>query len=156
MEIAQEEVLTCVGICIYDRLHRTYRSLREEEFTCRVLAAVAVEALCRNFETAVENKRGITQLELLCQEITKEEYAKQQRKEMKKLKKKRKKEKRIEMEMEEKDSCECESEDNLDQPDEENSCECPKVKPPANGDRHKVSTNTKNYFGPSNSSHGDF
>ena len=110
MEIAQEEVLTCVGICIYDRLHRIHLRLREEEFTCKVLAAVAVEALCRNFETAVEKKRGITQLELLCQEITKEEYAKQQRKEMKKLKKKRKKEKKMEVEMEteteEKDSCE--------------------------------------------------
>lgn len=106
MEIAQEEVLTCVGICIYDRLHRIYLRLREEEFTCRVLAAVALEALCRNFETFVENKRGITQLELLCEEISKEEYAKQQRKEMKKLKKKRKKEKRNEQEENGKDSCE--------------------------------------------------
>lgn len=106
MEIAQEEVLTCVGICIYDRLRRIYVRLQEEEFTCRVLAAVAVEAICRNFETAVEKKRGITQLELLCEEITKEELAKQHRKETRKLKKKRKKEKRTEVENEEKDSVE--------------------------------------------------
>ncbi|KAL0271882.1 UNVERIFIED_CONTAM: hypothetical protein PYX00_005051 [Menopon gallinae] len=138
MEIAQEEVLTCVGICIYDRLHRIYLRLREEEFTCRVLAAAAVEALCRKFETFVEKKRGISRLELLCEEISKAEHAKQLRKEMKKLKKKRKKVRRSEAENDEKDSCECESEDVLDQQEEENSCECPKVKPPVNGDRHKL------------------
>lgn len=106
MEIAQEEVLTCVGICIYDRLHRIYLRLREEEFTCRVLAASAVEALCRKFETFVEKKRGISRLELLCEEISKAEHAKQLRKEMKKLKKKRKKVRRNEAENDEKDSCE--------------------------------------------------
>lgn len=68
--------------------------LREEEFTCRVLAAAGVEALVRSFETFYEKKRGVTSLELLCQEITKEEMAKRQRKEMKKLKKKRKKERK--------------------------------------------------------------
>lgn len=91
MEIAQEEVLTCLGMCVYDRIHRVYLRLREEEFTCQVLAAAGVEAMARAFETFVDKKRGVTSLELLCLEIKKEEIAKVQRKELKKLKKKKKK-----------------------------------------------------------------
>lgn len=36
LEIAQEEVLTCIGICMYERLHRIYMRMREEECTCQV------------------------------------------------------------------------------------------------------------------------
>lgn len=50
-------------------------------------------------------KRGISELELLFEEITKEELAKQQRKEHKKQKRKKKKEKRIEHE-EKENNCE--------------------------------------------------
>lgn len=50
MEIAQEEVLTCLGMCVAERLHRVHRRLREEETVCKVLAAVAVDALSRNFQ----------------------------------------------------------------------------------------------------------
>lgn len=66
--------------------------MREEECTCQVFAAVAVDALCRSFETAVELKQGITQLELFYAELDREEQQKQIRREQKKLKKKRKKE----------------------------------------------------------------
>lgn len=92
LEIAQEEVLTCLGICMYERLHRIFMRMREEECTCQVFAAVAVDALCRSFETAVELKQGITQLELFYAELDREEQQKQIRREQKKLKKKRKKE----------------------------------------------------------------
>ncbi|KAF4520124.1 hypothetical protein B566_EDAN010280 [Ephemera danica] len=50
LEVAQEEVLTCVGLCLYERLHRVQQRLREEERTARVLAAAATQALGRNFE----------------------------------------------------------------------------------------------------------
>lgn len=50
LEIAQEEVLTCLGICIAERLHKVHRRLREEETVCKVLAAVAIDALSRNFQ----------------------------------------------------------------------------------------------------------
>lgn len=93
LEIAQEEVLTCIGICMYERLHRIYMRMREEECTCQVFAAVAVNALWRSFETAVESKQGISQLELLYAELSREEQQKQLRKEQKKLKRKRKKSK---------------------------------------------------------------
>ncbi|XP_018327336.1 gametogenetin-binding protein 2-like isoform X2 [Agrilus planipennis] len=91
LEIAQEEVLTCLGICMYERLHRIYMRMREEECTCQVFAAVAVDALCRSFETAVEHTQGISQLELLYVELTRKEQQKQLRREQKKLKRKRKK-----------------------------------------------------------------
>lgn len=91
LEIAQEEVLTCIGICIYERLLRVHMSLKEEENACQVLAAVAVHALCRSFDISVEKKRGISNLELLYKELDRADKAKELRKEQKKLKKKKKK-----------------------------------------------------------------
>lgn len=91
LEIAQEEVLTCIGMFIYERLRRVHICLKEEENACQVLAAVAVHALCRSFDMAVENKRGISNLELLYKEISRAEKVKELRKEQKKLKKKKKK-----------------------------------------------------------------
>ncbi|XP_017471648.1 PREDICTED: gametogenetin-binding protein 2-like [Rhagoletis zephyria] len=91
LEIAQEEVLTCVGMIMYERLRRIYVSLREEERACQVLAAVGVHALSRSFDMAVERKQGISNLELLYQEISRAEKAKELRREQKKLKKKLKK-----------------------------------------------------------------
>lgn len=91
LEIAQEEVLTCVGMIMYERLRRVYVSLREEERACQVLAAVGVHALCRNFDMSVEKKQGISNLELLYQEISRAEKAKEYKREQKKLKKKKKK-----------------------------------------------------------------
>ncbi|KAH8311490.1 hypothetical protein KR044_006624 [Drosophila immigrans] len=91
LEIAQEEVLTCVGMIMYERLRRIYVSLREEERACQVLAAVGVHALCRSFHERVEQKQGISNLELLYQEISRAEKAKELKREQKKLKKKKKK-----------------------------------------------------------------
>lgn len=51
----------------------------------------------------MELKRGISQLELLYEEITKEEQLKQQRKEHKKLKRKKRKERKAGQE--EKENC---------------------------------------------------
>ncbi|KAJ9595143.1 hypothetical protein L9F63_013551 [Diploptera punctata] len=140
LEIAQEEVLTCLGLCVYERLHRINLRLREEECTCQVLAAVAIEALCRNFEMAVEVKQGVSQLELLYEQITKEELAKQQKKEHKKQKRRKKKERRAEQD-EKENNCECESEENGDHNTEElyNSCMCLDPKPSLQStERHKL------------------
>ncbi|XP_062552982.1 gametogenetin-binding protein 2-like [Armigeres subalbatus] len=90
LEIAQEEVLTCIGMCIYERLRRISVCLREEENACQVLAAVAVHALSRSFDMAVEKKQGISNLELLYEEISREERSKEHKKEQKKLKKRKK------------------------------------------------------------------
>uniref|UniRef100_A0A0A9YFG3 Gametogenetin-binding protein 2-like n=1 Tax=Lygus hesperus TaxID=30085 RepID=A0A0A9YFG3_LYGHE len=94
LEVAQGEVITCLGLCVYERLHRIQMRLKEEETTCQVLAAVAIDSLSRKFQTCVETKRGITKLELLALELTQEEIVKQQRKETKKLKRKKRRERK--------------------------------------------------------------
>lgn len=121
-------MLTCIGICMYERLHRIYMRMKEEECTCQVFAAVAVDALWRSFETAVESKQGISQLELLYAEITREEQQKQLRKEQKKLKRKRKKERLAELEG--KENCiEYDDGDEFDDKDElEKDCTCTPLK----------------------------
>jgi hypothetical protein len=85
MEIAQEEVLTCIGMCIYNRLKKVQQCVKEEENACQVLAAVAVHALCRSFDMAVENKRGVN-VDLIYNEISRKENQLKKRK-MKKRKK---------------------------------------------------------------------
>ncbi|XP_030749471.1 gametogenetin-binding protein 2-like [Sitophilus oryzae] len=103
LEIAQEEVLTCLGICMYERLHRVYMRVREEERMCQLFAAVAVHSLSMSFETAVEKVRGVSQLELLYEEFAREEQAKQKHKEAKRIRRKRRKEKL--MDCDEKENC---------------------------------------------------
>ncbi|KAF5273798.1 hypothetical protein FQA39_LY00913 [Lamprigera yunnana] len=124
LEIAQEEVLTCLGICMYERLHRIYLRMKEEECTCQMFAAVAVDALCRSFETTVERIQGVSQLELLYAELTKEEQQKQIRREQKKLKRKRKKERMIDQDG--KENCNhCENGmDYEDKDDTDKDCSC--------------------------------
>ncbi|XP_063221976.1 gametogenetin-binding protein 2 isoform X2 [Bacillus rossius redtenbacheri] len=95
METAQEEVLTCLGLCVYERLHKINNRLREEQSTCMMLAAVAVEAIARAFQVKVDLTRGVSQFELVCDEMCKEEIAKLQRKEYKKQRRRRRREKRV-------------------------------------------------------------
>ncbi|XP_046649775.1 gametogenetin-binding protein 2-like [Daphnia pulicaria] len=89
MEVAQEEVVTCVGICLLERLQRVAQRLREEEQMVDMLQFASLQALRRSFEMAVESKRGVSQLELLCEELSREEAAQKQRKEAKKQKRKK-------------------------------------------------------------------
>lgn len=98
--------------------------MREEESTCQVFAAVAVDALWRSFETAVEQKQGTSQLERLCAELTREEQQKQLRREQKKLKRKRKKGKLAEQDGKDNcNDCECAGEfDDKDDTDKDCSC----------------------------------
>ncbi|KAG5884357.1 hypothetical protein JTB14_030796 [Gonioctena quinquepunctata] len=123
LEIAQEEVLTCLGICMYERLHRIYMRMREEECTCQVFAAVAVHTLSRSFETAVEHIRGVSQLELLYAEFAREEQQKQIRKEQKKIKRKRRKGKSTDQEG--KENCnDCDQDDDEEDKDDDKDCTC--------------------------------
>ncbi|XP_017791678.1 PREDICTED: gametogenetin-binding protein 2-like [Habropoda laboriosa] len=135
LEIAQEEVLTCLAMCVAERLHRVHRRLKEEETVCKVLAAVAVDALSRNFQMAVEVKQGISQLELLYEELTREEIAKQQRREKLRLKRKKKKERRYETE-EKENTCDCSSK--RQSGNSNTPCVCADSKPTTqNIDQHK-------------------
>lgn len=91
LEIAQEEVLTCLGLFLYERLQRTYTKMREEEQTWDILFHVALDALKKNFELAVEEKQGYSKFEMLCEELQRQELKEKAKKEKKKKKKKNKK-----------------------------------------------------------------
>jgi hypothetical protein len=56
IEIAQEEVLTCLGICLYERMHRIQQRSCEEELTWEILFCLAVEALQRKFEVCCPSR----------------------------------------------------------------------------------------------------
>lgn len=109
MEIAQEEVLTCIGMCIYNRLKRIQQCVKEEENACQVLAAVAVHALCRSFDTAVENKLGVN-LELIYDEISREDRIKEEQLKKRKMKKRKKRNEKKHRDDDDQDSYNCEPE----------------------------------------------
>ncbi|KAK7488218.1 hypothetical protein BaRGS_00020525 [Batillaria attramentaria] len=116
LDIAQEEVLTCLGIHIYERLYRIGQKLRAEEQTWELLFYLGVETLKRSFECAVEHKQGMSNLERMCEELLEEERAKEQRRELKRQKKKRRKanaknerENLVQLQEQEANHCECSS-----------------------------------------------
>jgi hypothetical protein len=130
MEIAQEEVLTCIGMCIYNRLKRVQQCVKEEENACQVLAAVAVHALCRSFDTAVENKRGVN-LELIYDEISREDRIKEEQLKKRKMKKRKKRNEKKQKDDDDQDSyncepepvpekCDCSEDDHVHSEDDEN------------------------------------
>ncbi|XP_034149447.1 gametogenetin-binding protein 2 isoform X2 [Esox lucius] len=88
IDVAQEEVLTCLGIHLYERLHRIWQKLRAEEQTWRMLFYLGIDALRKSFEMAVEKVQGISRLEQLCEELSEEEKAKELKQEKKRQKKK--------------------------------------------------------------------
>ncbi|KAK2558327.1 Gametogenetin-binding protein 2 [Acropora cervicornis] len=50
LDIAQEEVLTCLGIHLWERLHRLWQKLKTEEQTWQMLFYLGVDALKKSFE----------------------------------------------------------------------------------------------------------
>jgi len=50
MEIAQEEVLTCLGVHLHDRVFRIQQKLKVEGKAWQLLYAISVDALRRNIE----------------------------------------------------------------------------------------------------------
>ncbi|XP_051523579.1 gametogenetin-binding protein 2-like [Myxocyprinus asiaticus] len=88
IDVAQEEVLTCLGIHLYERLHRIWQKLRAEEQTWQMLFYLGIDALRKSFEMAVERMQGISRLEQLCEELSEEERAKELKQEKKRQKRK--------------------------------------------------------------------
>lgn len=91
LDIAQEEVLTCLGIHTYERLHKIWQKLKAEEQTWQILFFLGVDALKQSFEMALERKQGVSNLELMCEELLEEERVKEQQKEKKRQRRKKKK-----------------------------------------------------------------
>ena len=92
IEIAQKEVLTCIGLALFDRFQRIQQKLREAEQTCDLLFLTLLKTLRMSLDLAAEKKRGIGDLELLCEELEKEEKKKEGKRERKKARRARKKE----------------------------------------------------------------
>jgi len=69
METAQKEVLTCIGITLFNRFHKIQQRLREGEQTCDLLSLVALISLRKSFDICIERKRGILDLDALCYQI---------------------------------------------------------------------------------------
>jgi len=89
IEIAQKEVLICIGITLFNRFNKIQQKLREGEQTCELLCLVTLRSLRKSMDIAAERKRGVTDLELLCQEIEQIDRDKE-RKQAKKREKKSK------------------------------------------------------------------
>ena len=87
IEIAQKEVLTCIGLALFDRFQRIQQKLREAEQTCDLLYLTLLKTLRMSLDLAAEKKRGIGDLEMLCEELEKDEKKKEVKKEGKKERK---------------------------------------------------------------------
>jgi hypothetical protein len=69
MEIAQEEVLTCLGVHLHDRFFRIQQKLKVEDKSWQLLFAIGTEGLRRNLEAAFERHRGNMSIDLICREL---------------------------------------------------------------------------------------
>ena len=92
IQLAQKEVLTCIGVALFERFERIQQKLKEREQTCDLLFLTLIKTLRTSLDMAAEKKRGVGDLELLCQEIEMEEKRKEGKKETKRNKKARRKE----------------------------------------------------------------
>jgi hypothetical protein len=127
IEIAKKEVLTCIGICLYERFQRIQQRLREGQQSCDILFLIALKSLKKSYDMAFESKQGISDLEKLCQEFDEEEKRKLEKAQKKrdnkknKLLKKKKDHEKVELNGDKPDEIE---------PDVNNEVlveECPKV-----------------------------
>lgn len=91
LDIAQDEVLTCVGIHLYERFHKIAQAMRHEEQTWQLLYYASVLTLKKCFELEFEKRQGVSDLELICAEFLAIDESKLSKKQLKKNKKKLKK-----------------------------------------------------------------
>jgi hypothetical protein len=55
IDIAQEEVLTCIGIHLYEKFHRAYQLIKQEEQTWQLLLYTSALTLRKSFEVIKKN-----------------------------------------------------------------------------------------------------
>jgi len=91
IEIAQKEVLICIGIALFERFQRIQQKIKEGEFTCDLLLLVCLKSLRRSVDMAAERKRA-ADIDLLCQELELDEKRKEGRRERKRKQRVRKRE----------------------------------------------------------------
>ena len=87
-EVAQEEVLTCIGIHLYERFQKIAQAMRHEEQTWQLLYYASVLTLRRCFELEFEKRQGFSDLDLICAELLAIDESTSSRKELKRNKRK--------------------------------------------------------------------
>ena len=65
MEIAQEEVLTCLGVHLHDRFFRIQQKLKVEDKSWQLLYAIGMDGLRRHLEASFDNNILLT-LQVFC------------------------------------------------------------------------------------------
>jgi hypothetical protein len=101
LDIAQEEILTCIGIYLFERFDKIYRTMRSEEQTWQLLFYISIDCLrlskigihcilfwfCNekywnlDFEKAVDCKQDFSMtLKILCEELCVKDEIKIQKK----------------------------------------------------------------------------
>ncbi|CAF3369529.1 unnamed protein product [Rotaria socialis] len=89
LDIAQEEILTCIGIYLFERFDKIYRTMRSEEQTWQLLFYIGIDCLRLNFEKAVDGKQDFSRtLQILCDEFREADELKVQKKQQKRSKRK--------------------------------------------------------------------
>ena len=91
IEIAQKEVLICIGLALFERFQRIQQKIKEGEQTCDLLLLVCLKTLRRSLDMAAEGKRGEADIERLCLEL---EDAEVKKKEGKRERKRKRRERR--------------------------------------------------------------
>ena len=95
LELAQKEVLICIGLTLFERFQNIQMKMKEAEQTCDLLFLVALKALRMSLDLAAEKKRGISDIDLILEELEKDDKNKEMKKEKKRLKKAQKKDSKI-------------------------------------------------------------
>jgi len=92
IEKAQQEVLICIGLTLFQRFERIQQKLMEAEKTRDLLFLAIIKTIRRNLDIAAERKRGLDDLELLCREIEGEDKTNDGKRERKRRQRAKKKE----------------------------------------------------------------
>lgn len=96
IDIAQEEVCTCLSLYLYYRLHKVWHTKQTFEQTWFTLLSLSLELIFQNFEMSIEKKFGLGRMEAFCSELEKEAEMKNLKIEKKRLKRKNKQKKKKE------------------------------------------------------------
>ena len=85
--VAQNEVLICIGIALYERFHNIQQKISEGERTCDLLLLACLNSLRCSLDVAAESKRGEAYIDQLCLELDGDGEAKKGKKKRKKERK---------------------------------------------------------------------
>ena len=95
LELAQKEILIAIGLALFERFQNIQQKMKEAEQTCDLLFLISLKTLRMSLDLAAEKKRGISDIDLLCEELEKYDKNKEIKKEKKKLKKAQRKDSKI-------------------------------------------------------------